>query len=51
MEKRGVITPEHTPPESDDKQTAKNPQIAIEELDADFRKQAATTVEKNVKNT
>lgn len=51
MEKRGIITPNHTPPESADKPLAKNPQIAIQELDADFRKQAATAVEKNVKNT
>jgi len=51
MEKRGIITPEHTPPESDAKLPTKNPQITIQELDADFRKQAAAVVEKNVKNT
>jgi hypothetical protein len=51
MEKRGVITPENTPAESDDKCTSKNPRIAIQKLDADFRKQAAIAVEKNVKNT
>jgi hypothetical protein len=49
MEKRAIISPEHTPPEDNTPPTADEKRAQVLQLDADLRKRLATAAQQTAK--